>query len=51
MDRASEIGYARREEKKEGIREVAKQMIKKGIDIETICEITKLTKQEIEKIK
>lgn len=50
MDRASEVGHARKEGIKEGIKKVAKEMLKKNIDIETICEITKLTKEEIEKI-
>ena len=30
--------------------EVAKEMIKKDLDINLICEVTKLTKEEIEKI-
>lgn len=47
MDRASEIGHAKREV----IREIVNEMIKKGIDIETICEVTKLTKKEIENMK
>ena len=47
MDRASEIWYERNEARKE----VAKEMKKKGIAIETICEVTKLTKEEIEKIE
>ena len=51
MDRASEIGYAKEEGEKEGIKKVAKEMIKKGIDIEIICEVTKLTKEEIKKIE
>ena len=31
--------------------EIAKEMLKKKLDIELICEITKLTKEEIEKLK
>ena len=31
--------------------EVAKKMLAKGIDINTIIEVTELTKEEIEKIK
>ena len=31
--------------------EIAKNMLKKGIDIDTVMEITELTKEEIEKIK
>ena len=30
--------------------EIAKEMLKKQIDIDLICEITKLTKEEVEKI-
>ncbi len=55
MDRASEVGYAKREGKKEGIKEekqnIVKEMIKEDIDIETICKVTKLTKEEVENIK
>lgn len=55
MDRASEIWYERNEARKEAReeirKEVAKEMKKKGIAIETICEVTKLTKEEIEKIE
>lgn len=55
MDRASEIWYERNEARKEAReeirKEVAKEMKKKGIAIETICEVTKLTKGEIEKIE
>lgn len=36
--------------KKAGIIEMAKEMLKKGLDIEMICDITKLTKEEIEKL-
>ena len=37
--------------KEEGIIETAKEMIKKKLPIDLICEITKLTKEEVEKIK
>ena len=37
--------------KKEGIIKTAKAMLKKNIPIETIMEITELTKEEIEKLK
>ena len=62
MDRISEIGYAKREGIKEGEKrgekrgekkgkiEIAKKMIEKGMNIETIIEITGLTKKEIESI-
>ena len=54
MDRVSAINYATKkgEEcgKKQGKREIAKEMKNKGMDIELIEEITKLTKEEIEKI-
>ena len=62
MDRISEIGHAKREGIKEGEKrgekrgekkgkiEIAKKMIEKGMNIETIIEITGLTKKEIESI-
>ena len=37
--------------KEEGIIETAKEMIKKKLPIDLICEITKLSKEEVEKIK
>ncbi len=37
--------------KKEGIIKIAKAMLEKNIPIETIMEITELTKEEIEKLK
>ena len=46
MDRASEVAYA----KEEGKKELVKEMLKEKIDIETICKVSKLTKEEIEKI-
>ena len=58
MDRISEIGYAKREGIKEGEKkgkkekqiEIAKKMIKKGMEIKTVIEITGLDKKEIEKL-
>lgn len=42
-------------EKKNGIKEnneqIVKEMLKKNLPVELICEITKLTKVEVEKIK
>ena len=58
MDRVSAINYATKKgeergekigEKKKSL-EIAKEMKRKGLDIELIQEITKLTKEEIEKI-
>ena len=37
--------------KKEGIIKIAKAMLEKNIPIETIMEITELTKEEIEKLR
>ena len=37
--------------KEEGIIETAKEMIKRKLPIDLICEITKLSKEEVEKIK
>ena len=63
MDRISAINHATRKgeerrkgrtERKSGRKEekieIAKEMLKKRIDIDLICEITKLNKEEIEKI-
>lgn len=38
-------------EKKNGIKETAKAMLKENIPIETIEKVTKLTKEEIRKLK
>ena len=46
MDWNSSMDYS----KKEGKKEVAKKMKEKNIPIETIVEITELTKEEIEKL-
>ena len=37
--------------KEEGIKETAKKMIKKGYNIEEICDITGLGPDEVEKLK
>ncbi len=50
MDRVSEVSYAKEEGKKEKQLEVAKKMKAKDMDIDTIIEITGLTKEEIEKL-
>lgn len=50
MDRASEVSYAKEEGKKEKQLETAKKMKAKDMDIDTIIEITGLTKEEIEKL-
>ena len=46
MDRISEINYAKKEEKIE----TARKLLKKGMDINSIMEVTDLTKEEIEEI-
>ncbi len=55
MDQEELIYEARRDGKKEGeqkaILETAKKMLVKGIDIETVIEITGLTKKEIMQIQ
>jgi predicted transposase/invertase (TIGR01784 family) len=50
MDRASAIGYAKREGQKQEKIEIAKKMKAKGKSINEIMEITELTKEEIEKL-
>ena len=50
MDRISAINHAARKGAKDKSIEIAKEMIKKELDINLICEVTKLTKEEIEKI-
>ena len=54
MDWNSSMDYSKKEGKKEGARENslknAKKMKEKNIPIETISEITELTKEEIEKL-
>ena len=54
MDRVSAINFATRkgEERgrKLGKKEIAKEMKNKGIEVELIAEITKLTVEEVEKL-
>ncbi|MBR3002812.1 MAG: hypothetical protein IKF38_04560 [Clostridia bacterium] len=50
MDRISDINNVKREAKEETKKETAKKMLEKGIGINTIIEITGLTKEEIEKL-
>ncbi len=53
IDYATKKGLAQGIEQgiKEGTQGIAKEMIKKNMDINLIMELTKLTKEEIEKIK
>lgn len=55
IDRNSVISYAKekalKEGKREGQIEIAKEMIKKNMEIELISQITKLAIKDIEKIK
>ena len=55
MDRISAINHASKLGKEEGAKEksieVAKEMLKKGLSIDMICDITKMKREEIEKIK
>lgn len=54
MDRVSAINHAMRKGKSEGKEEkieIAKEMLKEKMPIEMIIKFTKLTKEEIEKIK
>ena len=55
MDRVSAINHATRKGKSEGKEEekieIAKEMLKEKMPIEMIIKFTKLTKEEIEKIK
>ena len=50
MDYISGINYAKRQGKKETQIEVARKMKSKNMDIDTIIELTGLTKEEIEKL-
>ena len=50
MDRISDINYAREVGKREGIIETAKKLLKKGMSIEEVMEITDLKKSEIERL-
>lgn len=55
MDRISAINHATRVGKEEGAKEkaiqIAKEMLNESISVETIMKLTKLSKEEIEKIK
>ena len=50
-DTYNQIEYARESGREEGVKQnsfdIAKRMLKKGIDIETISELTCLTEKEI----
>ena len=54
-DERNNLEGSRKEGKKEGIREskieIAKKMLKKGMNIKLISELTNLTIEEIERIK
>ena len=51
MDRVSAINYATRKGKKENSIEIAKEMLNENMSIEMIMKFTKLTREEIEKLK
>ena len=55
MDRISAINHATRVGEEEGAKEkaiqIAKEMLNESISVETIMKLTKLSKEEIEKIK
>lgn len=55
MDRISAINHATRVGKEEGAKEkaiqIAKEMLNESISVETIMKLTKLSKEEIKKIK
>jgi len=51
MDRISDINHAKEEGKQEEKIETARRLIKKGMDIKLIIEITGLSRDDIEKIK
>ena len=40
----------KKEGKKEEKNEIAKEMLKRGLPVDLICDITKLTKKEVENI-
>ena len=48
--KAEGIVKGKKEGKAEGILEMATEMLKKGLDIELVSEVTKLPKEEIEKL-
>ena len=49
-DEQNGLRHAKEDGKIEGKMEVARKMIEKNIDIDTICEMTELTKEEILKL-
>ena len=55
MDRVSAINHATRKGKSEGKEEekieIAKEMLNENVSIEIIMKLTKLTREEIEKLK
>ena len=51
MDERDAMYKAKKEGIKEGKIKIAVKMLKKGIDIESIVELTELEKEEIEKLK
>ncbi len=51
LDQNSIRAYGKEEGIKEGIETVAKEMLKQGTDIEYIAKVTKLSKEEIERLK
>ena len=50
-DTYNQIEYAREEGAKQNSCDIAKRMLEKGIDIETISELTGLTAEEISRLK
>ncbi|MDD1515302.1 hypothetical protein [Priestia megaterium] len=42
---------AEKQGEKNGVRRIALRMIKKGMDNETICELTELTEEELEHLR
>ncbi len=50
MDRNSEIGQAQKEGKIEGKLEIAKNMLKDGMNLEIVMKYTGLSKEEIENL-
>ena len=49
-DTYNQIEYAREEGAKQNSFDIAKRMLEKGIDIETIAELTCLTEKEISEL-
>ena len=41
----------RKEGREEGINQVAKEMIREGVDVSKICQYTKLTPEHVEKLQ